>query len=98
MKYKILFSLRAEKEFDEVLEYYIDNSFQSGENFSRRFIKAINKLDTNSDQRLRYKEVRSIKLEKYPFTLFYKFNKEKGLIKILSCFHDKRNPTNRLMF
>lgn len=98
MKYKILFSLRAEKEFNEAHEYYIDSSFQAGENFSRRFIEAINKLDTNPYQRLRYKEVRSIKLEKYPFTLFYKFNEEKGLIKILSCFHDKRNPTNRPIF
>jgi toxin ParE1/3/4 len=95
MGYKILFSVRAEEEFNNAHDYYIEKSFQAGENFSDRFIEAINKLDKNPYQRLRYKDVRSIKLEKYPFTLFYQFNEEKGSIKILSCFHDKRNPKNQ---
>jgi toxin ParE1/3/4 len=74
MNYNILFPFRAEIEFDEAHNYYIERSIQAGENFSRRFLEAINKLDKNPYQRLRYKEVRSIKLEKYPFTLFFTFN------------------------
>ncbi|MBO9619940.1 MAG: type II toxin-antitoxin system RelE/ParE family toxin, partial [Niabella sp.] len=42
--------------------------------------------------RIRYKNVRAIKLKGFPYLLYYVVIEQKNVVKILACFHNRRNP------
>lgn len=93
MGYKILISPRALIEIDEAIEYYLQNSANAPFNFIKSLTETYLFLQENPNQRIRYKNIRSIKLKVFPHSLFFIADDYKSIIKILSCFHNKRNPT-----
>ncbi len=95
MAYKIIVSPRAFNEIDQAIDYYALYSADAPVNFLKVLKSAYAILETNPFFRTRYKNARSIKLKKFPYSLYYIINIKNNTIQVLSCFHNNRNPHKR---
>lgn len=95
MVYKIIVSPRAYNEIDEAINYYALNSANAPVNFLKALESAYIILETHPFFRKRYKNVRAINLKTFPYSLFYTINMKNNTIRVLSCFHNMRNPQKR---
>jgi toxin ParE1/3/4 len=95
MAYKIIVSLRAFNEIDQAIDYYALYSADAPVNFLKVLKSAYAILETNPFFRTRYKNVRAIKLKRFPYSLYYIININNNTVRVLSCFHNKRNPQYR---
>lgn len=95
MVYKIIVSPRAQNEISKTIDFYALNSVNTPHNFIVQLQKGYEILATNPFFRVQYKSVRAIKLKKNPFSLYYTINENQGYIRIISCFHNKKNPKKR---
>ena len=89
MDYKIIVNKRALKEIKEAINYYKSKSYLAPIKFILNLEKTYSSLTKYPYYRIRYKNVRSIKVIKFPYSLFYILHEETSLIQILSCFHNK---------
>lgn len=96
MAYKIIVSPRAQKEIENAIDYYALYSTDAPANFMAALKEAYNILATNPfANRIRYKNIRALKLTKFPYLLYYDVKTPQNTIKVLACFHNKRNPHSR---
>lgn len=95
MAYKILVSPRAQREIENAIEYYALYSTDAPLHFIAELKDAYHRLATNPFCRIRYKNVRALKLKRFPYSLYFIINEDKNIVRILSCFHDKRHPNKK---
>ena len=95
MVYKTIISPRAQKEIENALEYYALYSSDAPMNFIAELKVAYTTLESNPFFSIRYKNIRAVQIKKFPHSLYFVINEDKNTIRILSCFHNKRNPTKR---
>ncbi len=95
MAYKLIVSPRAQQEIDNAINYYSVNSNDAPRKFLKSLTDAYLSLLQNPYKRIRYKNIRAFNLKTFPYVLYYTITKRSGIIKILACFHNKRNPENR---
>ena len=95
MAYKIIVSPRAQKEIENAIDYYALYSTNAPLNFIATLRETYNTLTSNPFCRVRYKNIRSLKMPKFPYSLYFVVNQAQNTVKVLSCFHNKRNPNNR---
>ena len=95
MAFSVLVSARTQQEIENAIDYYAKYSEDAPANFITSLKYAYQQLSINPFQRLRYKSIRAIKLNKFPFSLYFTLNKKTKTVKVLSCFHNKRNPDKR---
>jgi toxin ParE1/3/4 len=95
MAYKIIVSLRAQKEIENAIDYYALYSTDAPVNFISFLKEAYGSLGKNPFLRIRYKNIRTLKIKKFPHSLYFVINEDKNTVKVLSCFHNKRNPNKR---
>jgi len=95
MAYRIIISPRAQREIEHAVEYYGLHSADAPVNFIAVLRDAYATLLTNPFFRVRYKNVRALKLKRFPHSLYFIINESENTVRILSCFHKKRNPSKR---
>jgi toxin ParE1/3/4 len=95
MAYKIIISPRAQKEVENAIDYYTLYSNDAPLNFVTQLIVSYEALGVNPFYEVCYKNIRSLKLKKFPYTLYFTLDERLSLVKILSCFHNSRNPHKR---
>ena len=95
MAYKVLVSPRAQAEIEQVIDYYSQFSSLAPANFIKQLQSAFLLLENNPFLVIRYKNIRSLNLRKFPFTLFFVIDEKEFTIRILACFHNKRSPSRR---
>ncbi len=95
MEFKVIVSPRAQSEFYKSIDFYALDSNWAPQNFILAVEKAYTILSQNPYHRIRYKNVRAIKLKRFPFHLYFVTNENQKVVKVLSCFHTKRNPKKR---
>ena len=95
MVYNVIVSPRALNEIEAAIDFYVLNSNDAPKNFITELADAYEVLARNPFKRIRYKNIRAIQLNKFPYFLFYVVNKSSNTVRVLSCFHNKRNPENR---
>ncbi len=95
MVYKIIISIRAQKEIENAIDYYNLYSLDAPTNFINSLKEAINYLTINPHYVVKYKNVRSLKISKFPYSLYFVIDEESYTVKVLACFHSKRNPVYR---
>lgn len=95
MAYKVIISPRAQKEIENAIDYYALYSSNAPLNFITSLQDAYSTLKDNPFFRVRYKNIRALKIERFPYSLYFVINEDKNTIRILSCFHNKRNPNRR---
>jgi len=95
MIYKIIISLRAQQEIEDAIDYYAIRSSAAPKDFISDLNETYAILSENPHFRICYKNVRTIILNVFPYTLFYTINEKEYTIRLLSCFHYKLNPQRR---
>lgn len=95
MVYKIIISPRAQKEIENAIDYYALYSTDAPVNFISAVKEVYKTLESNPFFVVRYKNTRALKLKNYPHSLYFTINENKNIVKILSCFHNKRNPKKK---
>ena len=95
MVYKISISPRAQKEIENAIDYYALYSIDAPVDFISELKDAYNTLETNPFFRICYKNVRFFKLKKFPYSLYFIIDENQNIVRVLSCFHNKRNPDKR---
>ncbi len=95
MAYKIIVSPRVQKEIENAIDYYALYSVGAPVNFIASLKEAYSTLETNPFFRVRYKNVRALKIKRFPHSLYFIINEDKNIVRVLSCFHNKRNPNKR---
>lgn len=95
MVYKIIVSPRAQSEIIDAIDFYAVHSVDAPNNFILQLQKGYEILAINPFFRLQYKSVRALKLKKFPYSLYYTIDEKNSCVRVLSCFHNKRNPSKR---
>jgi plasmid stabilization system protein ParE len=95
MAYKIIVSPRVQKEIENAIDYYALYSSEAPSNFIKALKDCYDSLENNPYFRVRYKNIRSVKLKRFPYSLFFTITEEHKTIRVLSCFHNKRDPNKR---
>ena len=95
MAYNIIVSPRAQKEIENAIEYYSLHSPTAPLYFITALKEAYTTLKTNPFFKVVYRNIRSLKLKKFPHSLYFVLNDNQNTDRILSCFHNKRNPGKR---
>jgi toxin ParE1/3/4 len=98
MAYKIIISPRAQKEIENAVDYYSLYSDDAPKHFIYSLQNAYKTLTVNPFFRIWYREIRAFKIKRFPYSLFFIIDEEQETIKILSCFHNKRNPSKTPKF
>jgi toxin ParE1/3/4 len=95
MAYSIIVSPRAQKEIENAIDYYALYSIDAPKKFVMLLQNTYESLKLNPFFRVRYKDVRALKIKKRPYLLYFVINETKMTVRVLSCFHDRRNPKQR---
>ncbi|QBN19717.1 type II toxin-antitoxin system RelE/ParE family toxin [Flavobacterium nackdongense] len=95
MVYKIIVSPRAQNEIVKAIDFYALHSFDAPNNFILQLQKGYRILAINPFFRVQYKNVRSLNLKNFPYSLYYTIDENQNTVRVLSCFHNKRNPKKR---
>jgi toxin ParE1/3/4 len=95
MGYKVIVSPRAQIEIEDAIDYYSIYSKEAPQNFINFLKLAYNTLEINPKYTVLYKNIRALKIQKFPYSLFFIIDEKNLKVRVLSCFHNKRNPENR---
>ena len=95
MAYKIIVSPRAHKEIENAIDYYALYSANAPLNFIIALKETYITLGISPFHIICYKNVRALKIKKFPYSLYFIINENKNIVRVLSCFHNKRNPDKR---
>jgi plasmid stabilization system protein ParE len=95
MAYKIIVSPRAQKEIENAIEYYSLYSTNAPQIFIKSLIETYTTLENNPFFNLRYKNIRALKINTFPYSIYFEINETQKMVRILSCFHNKRNANKR---
>ena len=95
MAYKIIVSPRAQKEIENAIDYYALYSSNAPQSFISKLQDTYNTLESNPFFSIQYKNIRAIKIHKFPYSLYFDISETQSVVRILACFHSKRNPNKR---
>jgi len=95
MAYKLIVSPRAQKEIENAIDYYALYSSNAPQSFINLLKDAYLALESNPFFGLVYNDIRALKINKFPYSLYFVINETKNTVKIVTCFHHKRNPNKR---
>ncbi len=95
MAYNIIVSPRAQNEIENAIDFYALNSIDAPSNFISSLEKAYGVLEVNPFFRIMYRNIRALKINGFPFSLYFIINDDLKIVRVLSCFHNKRNPGKR---
>lgn len=84
MAYKIIVSPRAQKEIENAIDYYALYSVDAPINFITVLKDAYTSLATNPFFRVRYKNVRALKLKRFLHSLYFTILEDKNIVRVLS--------------
>lgn len=90
MGFELRISPLAVHEIDEALGYYLQISESVAQSFDEDLNNAFTVLEENPYFQNRYRDVRALPLEIFPFLLF--FTIEGNIVDIHSVFHTSQNP------
>jgi plasmid stabilization system protein ParE len=91
MGFKVIVSKKAQIEIENATEYYAEINLNLALRFYNELSETYKKLELNPDYQVRHKNYRAIPLKVFPFLLFYVYDENSKIIKIISCFHTSKN-------
>ena len=92
MEYEIVYAPRAKIEIFEVLSFYFERSPKVASDFNPELKYIDTALTINLFYEIKYKNVRAIPLNTFPYSFFFTVNETSKIVEVLSCFHQKQNP------
>lgn len=82
-------------EIIQAIEFYLLRSEKAPENFIQELEKIYKILEQNPHFAKCYKDVRTLKIKRFPYSLYFVVDEQAHSVRILACFHNKRNPKKR---
>ncbi|MBW6482779.1 MAG: type II toxin-antitoxin system RelE/ParE family toxin [Vicingaceae bacterium] len=95
MAYKIIVSPRAQKEIENAIDYYSLYSSNAPKSFIKLLKDTYYSLEKNPFFSVRHKNIRALKINKFPYSLYFTVNETQHKVRVLSCFHNKKHPNKR---
>jgi hypothetical protein len=95
MEYRIKLNVLAQQELEQALLYFFTFRKTNPANFMADLENALAQLARNPFKALRYKSVRVIRLQEFPFALYFTVHEYEKQVTIQSCFQDFRNPKRK---
>ncbi len=95
MAFKLIISPRTQLEIENAIDYYSLYSNEAPKYFIQDLKSTYDSLAVYPFYRIKHKNIRSLKLKKFPHSLYFTVDEQKQEISVLSCFHNKRNPSKR---
>jgi len=93
MNYKVIVSEKAENHLNNAVEWYENEKAGLGVFFLVSVKECIRFLITNPFAFVVvYKKIRKVNIKKYPYSLYYKINKEDNELLIIAVLHTSRSP------
>jgi plasmid stabilization system protein ParE len=96
MEYKIIVSPKAQLDIEKAIDYYAEKSEKAPKKFIEHLAYSYKAISINPYFFLYYKNIRGLKIKKFPYSLFFIINEKQKTVKILSCFHNKKHPAKRI--
>ncbi len=93
MNFAIVFSPNAEKDLQEICEYYKNISSKINEKFLENVEIRLKKLSiTPLAATIRYANIRCTRIKKFPYLIHYYLNEQNNAIVILRIFSTHQKP------
>ena len=94
--YNYIIEPRAQKEYEDSVDWYITQSEKATINFIQSVQNSLDLICKQPYQyRKSYKTFHEIILKKYPFSIIYAIEEELKMVVVFSIYHQKRNPQNK---
>ncbi|MBI1287684.1 MAG: hypothetical protein GC178_08910 [Flavobacteriales bacterium] len=95
--YGHVFQERAQYEFDDATDWYRDRSKLASENFAKEVFQSID-LICKTPHRWPVSDAgfHEFVLKKFPYSVVYRIDEMRKLVLIISVFHHKRHPKQKL--
>ena len=91
--YRIKIDQDALNDLTEIVKWYNNQSQNLGLRFHKQVKSQINSLKTHPFiSSIRYKNIRCMLVNKFPFMIHYVINENENIVEIYSIFHTSRNP------
>ena len=96
MNYSYQLHERAQQDYEEALQWYVQRSQRAAENFVVAVDNALALICEHPARwRNQYKHYYELGLKKYPYTVIYSIEEDKQLIVVSAIYHHKRNPKKK---
>ncbi len=98
MSYKLRVTDEAEREFEEIVQWYREQSQQATNNFFVEFDKAIERIKTAPHRyrnRSTRKDYREIQMKKFHYYIIFCIEEEAQEAIVLRLYHTSRNPKKK---
>jgi plasmid stabilization system protein ParE len=94
--YSIVLSVRAEKEILAAFDWYEAQQTGLGTRFVGNVLTRINDVEKNPELfSFRHKSYREANVSPFPFTVIFRVNRRKAIVRIVSVFHSAQNPNRK---
>ncbi len=94
--YNYLIEPRAQKEYEESINWYSERSELATLNFIKSVEATLIKITKRPHQfRNAYKNFHEVAIKKYPFIIIYTIEENINTIVVVSIYHQKRNPKKK---
>jgi plasmid stabilization system protein ParE len=87
MAFKVRINIRAQAELESAYDWYMKKSPNAGNRFLDSLESAKRVLKVNPYYQIRYRNIRSISLRQFPYSLYFIVEEEQNTVRVLSCFH-----------
>ena len=92
MTYKIRVTTEAKIEIKEAKKWHENQSVGLGDTFTTEIKKAIRSLlNPQVDHKIAFTTHRRILLYKFPYTIYYKRDEIRGMVKVVAVLHNRQS-------
>jgi plasmid stabilization system protein ParE len=93
MHYKVKIEPEALADIQDIIIWYNQQKSGLGERFHKTIISQIDSLNKNPHMfRIRYKQIRCILVNKFPYMIHFYINEEIKIVEVLAVINTDRNP------
>ncbi len=93
MSYKIKLKAEAKLDIQETIAWYDEQQAKLGTRFYKTIQDTFKQLKENPYlNAIRYKNIRTAIVKKYPFMVHYFVNEDNKIVVVLAVFHTSSNP------
>jgi plasmid stabilization system protein ParE len=92
MSFKILIEPRALADVQDAITYYDGKQTGLGEKFYNAFNNHLDAIAKNPFYQLRYKDYRTVPINKFPYIIFFYIDEEIQTAYVTAVFHTSQNP------
>ncbi len=92
MEFEVIYAPRAKIEIFGALSFYIEINLGVAYYFNAELKSIDNALIINPFYEIKYKNIRAVPLNTFPYSFYFTVNESTKIVEVLSCFHNSQNP------